>query len=235
LIQDPNSLESIGEFYTWGSAENPLQPDVNKGYTIEMRFKVLGIGNNDATFAFWLYAQEGYSGWSVNWQFYTDKIVTHTTAQRFTHYTGDLTDQMHVFRVVRKANTRPKDVNNPEGVYDLYLDGALIAADTTGVGSAWNQDELVFGDAAEGSGATDINVEVDYVRFDLTGAYTPPGVGPDPVCGDDGFLNTDLNGDCSNDLGDFAMVANNWLASTNPAAGAPIDCTDPANAAICEQ
>lgn len=228
-------IDPSGEFYTLGDPSNPWQPDVNQGYTVEMKFKVIGVADPNATFAFWLYAQEAAAGYSNNWQIYTDKIVTHKSSGRETHHTGDLTDQMHVLRVVRKANTVPTNPSSPEGLYDLYLDGVAIATNTAGVGSAYNQNDLSFGDAAGGSGGTDIDVEIDYVRFDLTGPYTPPGVGPDPVCGDDGILIRDLDGNCRTDLGDFAMVANNWLSSTDPADASPIDCTNPANAGICEQ
>jgi hypothetical protein len=218
------------EVYSFGDPSNPWQPDVSKGYTVEMKFQVRNILDPDARFAFWLNAREGSSGWSFDCQFYENKIVTTGPT---TVYNGDLTDEMHVFRIVRRPSPGPKDPQNPDNVFDLYLDGQPIALEMSGVNAAWDQFDISFGDEAGGIG-TDVDVDIDYLRFDLLGAYTPAGIGEDPVCGDEGYAIADINGDCAVDFEDFAQIARNWLLNSNPTSVSPIDCNDPLNESICQ-
>ncbi len=219
-----------GEVYTFGDPQNPWQPDVSKGYTVEMKFQIKNIQDPESSFAFWLSLREGSAGWLFDCQIFENKIVT--TGSN-TVYNGDLTDAMYVLRVVRRPSPGPKDSQNPDQVFDLYLDGQLIASDLTGGNAAWNQWDISFGDEAGGSG-TDVEVDIDYLRFDLLGAYTPPGVGLDPVCGDEGYPVADIDEDCDVDFADYAKIANNWLYNTDPAGISPVDCTDPSNADICQ-
>ena len=72
------------------------------------------------------------------------------------------------------------------------------------------------------SGGTDIKVEIDYVRFDLTGAYTPS------------YLVTDIDENAATDFGDFAALAQNWMLYSNPDFDDYVDCRDPNNADICQ-
>ena len=68
---------------------------------------------------------------------------------------------------------------------------------------------------------SDINADLDYMRYTDAGAFPPPG--PPPVCGANGYKVSDFNEDCYVNLADLSFIASEWLV-----------CTDPANA-DCDQ
>lgn len=217
--------EFVNEFYGYHDPANPWNPDLLLGYTIEVRFRMdpaIQIPENptypDGKFGFWLYMLEGLHGQSCTIQVFPGKIVRTGSVDEVL-YSGDLTDKFHILRIVR----HPGAIEEVLDVFDVYLDGVLIAEKISGSGnSAWNQDEFYVGDAAGGSGGTDIKVGIDYVRIDFTGAYEPS------------YLVSDVNKDLVTDLEDFALLAYNWLLYSDPDTAGFIDCTDPLNAERCQ-
>lgn len=219
------SSELANEFYTYGNASNPWNVNFDAGYTVEVKFKMDGIQIPDDSnypqgkFAFWLFMQEGLHGQANCLQIFPDRIAAVNSATPDILYSGDLTDKFYTLRIVRN----PGAVEVSRNVYDLYLDDVLVAQNVASpANSAWNQDDFWFGDAAGTNGGTDIKTEIDYLRIDLTGAYKPS------------YLVTDLNEDRVTDFGDFAVVARNWVLSSDADVTGHIDCTNPANAAICQ-
>lgn len=71
-------------------------------------------------------------------------------------------DGFHVFRLIKSPNTPTK-----AGRFTLYRDGVLIFDDE--VGQESSEDRLFFGDY----GSWDSAGQVDYFRWDTTGAYAP--------------------------------------------------------------
>ena len=217
--------EVCNEFYTWGNASNPWNVNMDIGYSIEIKFKMDGIQipvdptYPEGKFAFWLYMQEGLHGQANCIQVFPNKIAAVNSSTPDVIYTGDLTNKFYTLRIVRK----PGAVEVVRNVYDFYLDDSLIAANLSSTANAaYNQDDFWFGDAAGGGGGTDIKIEIDYIRIDLTGAYKPS------------YLITDLNEDTATDFGDFATMAQNWVLSTDADIAGHIDCTNPSNANICQ-
>jgi hypothetical protein len=212
------------EFYGFPDPTNPWNISFDSGYTVEAKFKIdamqiLNDPNYKAKFCFWLYLEEGLHGQSNCIQVWPDKITAANSNTPDVLYTGNLTDGFHVLRIVRN----PGAVEVVQNVYDMYLDGALIANDyASPVTAAYNQDSFLFGDAAGMSGGTDVKVEIDYIRFDLTGAYTPS------------YVISDINEDRQTDFIDFAALAEVWLLSSDPQVTGYIDCMNPANADVCQ-
>ena len=224
LMPGEYSSMSNEQFYTYGDAGNPWNVDFASGYTLEVKFKMDGIQDPcdpaypGGKFAFWLQSREGLHGQINNVQIFPDKIVAVNSTTTIL-YSGDLTDKFYTLRIVRN----PSALDVTQNLNDYYLDDVLIAEGvSSNITSAYNQDDFVFGDAARGYGGTDIKVEIDYLRFDMTGAYTPA------------YLITDINKDRVTDFADFAALAQNWLLYSDPDIGGYIDCSDPINAAICQ-
>ena len=48
-----------------------------------------------------------------------------------------------------------------------------------------------------------------------------------PICGDYGYLKADLSSDCVVDMIDIKLLADQWLASTNPTVSGSVDRTEP--------
>lgn len=220
-----NLLPAEDGFYTNGDPTNPWDVDFGTGYTVEVKFRMdsMQIPDDpcfpDGKFAFWLYAREGLHGQASSCQVFTNKIILTNSEPNEVLYAGDLTDKFYTLRIVRN----PGFVEDVTEVYDFYLDGVLIAENRVGVGVAYNQDDFQFGDGAGGSGGTDIKVEIDYVRIDLTGAFAPP------------YLITDINEDTFTDVRDFAALAHNWNLYSDPDMAGYVDCADPNNADICQE
>lgn len=214
------------EFYPFPDPTNPWNVNFDSGYTVELKFKMDAIQDpNDPNyppggkFAFWLYLQEGLHGQANCIQVFTDKITAANSSTPDLLYTGDLTNKFYTLRIVRN----PGAYEVVQNVYDLYLDDVLVSENyASPANSAYNQDSFLFGDAAGLSGGTDIKVEIDYIRIDLTGAYKPS------------YLITDFNEDRETDFSDFAMLAQSWVLSTDTDTAGHINCSDPNNADICE-
>ena len=81
--------------------------------------------------------------------------------------TGDNTDAFHTFRVAF-------DSQGSVWPYTIYRDGQLI--DSSPNGGGWANDTLYFGSGGSFYGGP--TVHMDYLRWDDTGAYAPPGTIP---------------------------------------------------------
>jgi hypothetical protein len=215
----------INEFYTWPDPANPWNVNMDLGYTVEIKFKVDGIQIPDdpnypgGKFAFWIYLEEGLHGQLNCVQIFPDKIAAVNSSTPDILYTGDLTNKFYTLRIVRN----PGAVEVVQDVYDFYLDDVLIASGISSPATAaYDQDALMFGDAAGGYGGTDIKIEIDYLRIDLTGAYQPT------------YLVSDIDENRVTDFSDFALLAKTWLLSTDVDVAGYIDCTNPVNVGICQ-
>jgi hypothetical protein len=164
------SAPAANRNYTNGDLSNPFDPDiVNLGYTVEMSVEMLD--SSPGTFGLSLYWGEANGGALSDIQIFKDRI-THSGGT--VYYTGDLTGSQHRIRLSRQTglNSTPSDL--PE--VDLYVDDAYVTTmesytiGGTLANSAWNQDWMYLGSLA---GVAQYDAEIDYIRFDFSGAYEP--------------------------------------------------------------
>lgn len=174
-----------------------LSTDYSKGFTAEIRLKVLSSPNtgNDVNRGYWWQAGRG-----ATLSFF-DNSVMHRGGGDEIIVNASNTDNFHTYRIVM-----------PPGAtgFDLYRDDVLVV-DDRGAG-AW--EGLLFGDPTAASSSPDTKVQIDYIRWDTTGAYTP--VEP-MICGEEGtlYLAGDLNKDCYVNLLDIAVWSEEWLGCTD--------------------
>jgi hypothetical protein len=142
---------------------------VDRGWTTEIRARILHpdeveplppsrtnfmhldayrIGDTMGTYVLRLWDTE------VEWQ---------ETPSRIERWRFDNAEEFNVFRLVKEPNS---------GFFQLYRNGEHIGVNLSG-GTVPTQDRFLWGDwSTTLKGAAD----VDYVRWDMTGAYVPPGV-----------------------------------------------------------
>jgi hypothetical protein len=131
----------------------------DNGWTIEFRIKIDTDFPEGARGAVALYTGSGASGDIMS--------VGQSYVKKWAHSdiivdSNDNTDDFHTFRVAfdHVGNTWP---------YTIYRDGVLL--DTSPNGGNWGTDVLYFGSAGTPYGGP--TVELDYLRWDTTGAYSP--------------------------------------------------------------
>lgn len=215
--------------YVNGDANNPWDPDIAyTGYTLEIRLKM-----NDSVAGQWgftLYIGEAFSGCLSNYQIFKDSIK-HSGGT--VYYTGNLSGTFHTIRLVRSLGEQTDPFGQESIQTDIYVDGVLAGTNRhlsyggTMVNAGWNQDWFSFGSLAS---SARYNVDIDYIRFDFSGMYTPDALG----CGDYGYLKGDVNMDCAVNMADLADLAMGWMLCTDPLNTTCVDCTDPINAEICK-
>ncbi len=156
--------------YSNGDLNNPFNPDiVNLGYTVEMSIEMLDSA--PGTYGLTMYWGEANGGAMSNIQIFKDQIK-HSGGTVL--YTGDLTGSQHSIRLVRQTGLNSTPADLPE--VDIYVDGvyaSTMESNTVGGAlgnSAWNQDWMYLGSM---SGSANYKAEIDYVRFDFSGAYEP--------------------------------------------------------------
>jgi len=135
------------------------------GWTIEFRIKIGTDAIEGSRGAVALYTGSGTHGDIMAVGGSSVKILAHSEIEVST---ADNTDAFHTFRVA---------FFNDGGVYPytIYRDG--VELDHWANGGNWGGDTLYFGSAGSPYGGP--TVEVDYLRWDDTGAYAPipePGV-----------------------------------------------------------
>jgi len=140
---------------------NNITPSTS--YTVELRAKVTASGGaqpgigvnlaNDATFAWLSIGADG-----LQWE--QDNVANDT------FISVDNASDFHVFRVA---------FDSTAGKFQIWRDGTLVGQDfTTGI-ALTGYKRLIIGDgSSDGSGTADI----DYIRWDMTGAYAPV---PEPI------------------------------------------------------
>jgi hypothetical protein len=75
------------------------------------------------------------------------------------------TDQWHTFRMAYEWQ---------EGLYFVWRDGILITPQGVAAQAATSSNRFIVGDCCSGIGMT--RVDLEYIRYDTTGAYSPPSI-----------------------------------------------------------
>lgn len=179
------------------------------GYTVEIKLKVLSSPDtgSDVNRGYWLQAGIARTSKGVVLSFLNDKVM-HRAGEPGDEMVifGDNTNDWHIYRIVVA----------PGGwIFDVYRDGTLVVADRQ-VWVAWGA--LAFGDPTGSSLTTDVSVDIDYLRWDTTGAFYPSQGSDSGVCGGPGtvYKAADLNQDCYVDFADFSIIAESWQNCTDP-------------------
>jgi hypothetical protein len=107
-------------------------------------------------------------------------------------------DGFHVYRV-----TSIYDGSSAGQVYRIYRDGVQVGSDVTQITSFYG-DSLRFGDFI--SYLPEVNFDIDYIRWDTSGAWEPPAA----------QLEGDLNADGFVGISDLNLVLGNWNATVTP-------------------
>jgi hypothetical protein len=194
----------------WDSTAWDGAANAGSGWTIEFRIKIDNDFTEGSRGAVALYTSNGSAG---------DILAIGTShAQKWAHSeivvdTSDNTDDFHTFRVA---------FDSQGGVwpYTIYRDGQLL--DTSPNGGNWGGDTLYFGSAGSYYGGP--TVHLDYLRWDDTGAFAPPGSLPavtfvdvgaaagfkgNPLMHGQHSAWTDFNGDGWTDLHEYKYIWRN--------------------------
>lgn len=179
--------------------------DAQTGHTVEARLKIVSSPDTgtDVNRGFWFMVDTG-----VTLSFLNSSIM-HRGGGDEMIVTADNTNDFHVYRAC---------ISPGGATFDLYRDDVLVV-DNRPVGALGDASSIYFGDPTGNGTTPDLNVQIDYIWWDTTGAYPPnttPGGCPGP------YLSADLNHDCYIDYEDIEVLTVEWL-----------NCTDPANV-ICE-
>jgi len=154
--------------------------DFATGYTVEMRVRVVSSDNIHATSMValpgspnndqmgWNMIDAGGQGWG------NDGIADGTDIPLGT---DDNTDEFHVFRFAQEPNTGTFSFWRDEVLLDQTLPGDDFLVTIAPVPFA-TQEKIGFGDMG---GAWSGEVQIDYFRFDTTGAFTPVEPPPPPT------------------------------------------------------
>jgi len=162
---DNNARASDGFWYqvnggpatTWNPDDNALG-----GYTVE--FRAIIRAANSAQFGFGVAMIDQNTDGLM--QFFNDKVIgPNDSAALGAVPTAANNDTWHTFRI---ASYSPNDTNAGQ-IFRTWRDGVEIgqlAQNTNFLGEI-----LRFGDFV--SGSAEVNVDIDYLRWDTTGAYAP--------------------------------------------------------------
>jgi len=152
-----------------------------KDWTFEVRLRVRAATNGVA-----LWAGEGENKPLTCLTIYNDR--TASLAGRFTNTVANSDGLYHVFRVAYRAAT---------DTYHAWRDGEPLAAPegaAADIASNANAEWFFIGDYTSGTFGDNFDITLDYVRYDLTGAFAPPPGPPDATDGpslSDVFVNGD--------------------------------------------
>ena len=174
-----------------GGPGTTWEPHFGGGFTVEIRAQV--FPNNNGTFG----AALGLS--DANSTGFFQMFFDHVDMEGTVIPTAPNNDGFHVYRIVSIANG-PASVDQ---VYRVYRDGVQVGSDVTQITSFYG-DSLRFGDFI--SGLPEANFDIDYIRWDTTGAWEPPAT----------LLEGDLNADGFVGIGDLNLVLGNWNATVTP-------------------
>jgi sialidase-1 len=177
--------------YVFGESEDGLgslswSDGYGSDWTLEVRLRVRSAANGLA-----LWAGEGENKPLTCVTIYGDRTTSYSG--RFTNTVSNGDGLYHVFRVAYRAGA---------DTYYAWRDGALLTAPegaAADIASNGNAEWLFLGDYTSAAFGDSFDVTIDYVRYDLTGAFAPlPGPqdatdGPslaDVFVGGDGHYNT---------------------------------------------
>lgn len=162
-------IESPGapsySYYALGNANWRSVMDTTVGFTVEIKMRVgegtqggITLALNEGSVLGAGYGVLRLDGDGTHWD--ESSSSTFTTVD-----TDSNTDDYHVFRLVKLASTETE-----AGRFSLYRDGVLIFEDRSGsYSSSTPADRFFFGN----TGSWVSSVDVEYVRWDTTGAYAP--------------------------------------------------------------
>ncbi len=160
---DTNARASDAYFWTKddGGTWDPHDSSIG-GYTIELRAIIRPT--NSAQYGFAVREIDQNTDGLV--QFFNDKIIgPRDTAALGAVPTPPNNDDWHTFRIA----TYSPDGSSAGQVFQIWRDGvelATVAQNTNFLG-----EQLWFGDLV--SGLAEVNVDIDYLRWDTTGAWAP--------------------------------------------------------------
>lgn len=158
ILTYQSDVASGGGFFV----QDPWAADAASGWTLEFRLKIGTDAPEGSDGAFAFFMADGSNGLRT---FFIGQNSFRTTSLSDT---SDNTDGFHTFRVAKAAGTLD---------FNLWRDGVAVGSVNGWGGSTFGSDDFLFW--ADGGGAVGgPTVEVDYVRFDITGAYEP--VIPEP-------------------------------------------------------
>jgi hypothetical protein len=150
-----------------GGAGTAWDPHFLGGFTVELRARVRA-GNGSAYGAAVQMRDENSSGL---FQFFNNKVAGDLSSVS----TADNADAFHTFRI---ASYSPDDSSAGQ-IYEVWRDGVSIGSFAqTG---EYTGQALQLGDVV--SGFYEVNFDVDYLRWDTTGAFAPAvdAVVPEPA------------------------------------------------------
>jgi len=159
-----NTLGNINNNISWTSATWVALSNPTVGWTVEVSVRVddtLYDGTaNGADRGIQIFAGDNVRGQIISIGKSRTLIGHPSTAVALTQLsTANNADTFHVFRIARDANAT---------VLQVWRDGVQIGVN---IGSSFTADQLYFGD---GTGNFSSSAAFEYVRWDTTGAYSPP-------------------------------------------------------------
>ncbi len=188
----------------WDSTAWDGAANAGSGWTLEFRIKIDTDFAEGSHGAVALYTSNGSAGDIIA---IGKNHVKKWVGSEVVVDTNDNTDNFHTFRVAF-------DSQGSAWPYTIYRDGEFI--DRSPSGGNWGGDTLFFGSAGSAYGGP--TVHLDYLRWDDTGAYAPPGafvfsdVGTamgfkgNPLMHGQHSAWTDFNGDGWTDLHEYKYI-----------------------------
>jgi hypothetical protein len=154
-----------GDAYFWmkddGGTWNPHDTALG-GYTIELRAIVRATNSGQYGFA----VREIDQNTDGLIQFFKDKIIGPADSAASGAITTPVNDDnWHTFRIA----TYSPDSTSAGQIFRIWRDGTEIAQ--VAQNSNYLGEQLWFGDLV--SGMAEVNIDIDYLRWDTTGAYAP--------------------------------------------------------------
>lgn len=164
----------FGDGYFWvkndaGGTWNPHDSSIG-GYTIELRAMVRATNSGQFGAAVRMIDQNT----DGLFQFFNDKIIgPNDSAASGAVSTADNSDTWHTFRI---ASYSPPGSSAGQ-IFHVWRDGVEIAP-ALAQNTNFLGEQLMFGDLV--SGSAEVNIDIDYLRWDTTGAWAPAPV-PEPT------------------------------------------------------
>jgi len=163
-----------GDAYFWKKTDgvgtwNPDDSSIG-GYTVELRAIIRASNSGQYGFA----VREIDQNTDGLVQFFKDKIIgPNDSAASGAVPTADNSDTWHTFRI---ASYSPPGSSAGQ-IFQVWRDGVEIAP-ALAQNTNFFPESLSFGDLV--SGSAEVNVDIDYLRWDTTGAWAPAPI-PEPT------------------------------------------------------
>lgn len=152
---------------------NGFAIDQSVGYTFEVRARVNAIEPITAPassqgFRVFAIGPDAGGGSISEIVIQDDQLVVRDGNDGFVAFAHDFTDDFHTVRVAKLANSTD---------FQVYLDDTIIGTTFTLLSGGTAAGRLRFGNDVT---SAEINVDLDYIRFDNTGAFAPAII-PEPT------------------------------------------------------